>query len=346
MKHGVSFLPDSTPATQSATAYFDGALQVCELADQVGFDYVKMTEHYLHPYGAYCPSPLMFLSAVAARTRRIRLMTGGIMASFHHPVQIAAHAAMLDALSGGRADIGFARAWLPHEFDLFELSMDESRERFVDTVEAVVRVWTEEKASADSRFFQFSDVDLLPRLVQRPHPPVWVAAVQSPESFTWIAEHGFGLLVTPGLRGYGALAEMIGLYRDAFPGPNPQVALSLPLVVRPTTGEAVEDADRYLSHYLDVWTDAATQWDRRSSTDYARYTGVGHVLRQESAAGMRERVAVVAGGPDDVVDQIHHLRAELDPDVLLWQIDTGAQGAESGLTSVRLFAEKVQPKLY
>lgn len=351
LRFGVSFLPDASPATMPADEYFRAALEVCDLADRTGYEYAKMTEHYLHPYGGYCPSPLMFLSAVAARTRTIRLMTGGIMASFHHPVQIATHAAMLDALSGGRADIGFARAWLPHEFDLFEISMDESRARFVDTVEAVLRIWTEAGASADSQFFHYSGVDLLPECVQRPHPPVWAAAVQSPESFEWIARKGFGLLITPGLRGYASVAELVARYRRTFieehagTGAAPQVALSLPLVIADSDQEAVEASDLYLGRYLDAWRGAAAGWGARQSADYPTYSGLTWALAGESAKTVRDRVSAVVGSPDRAAEQVAYIREQLDPDVILWQVDTGSQPLDQALRTVRLFAEQVRPKL-
>src|SRR6185312_9074176 len=106
---------------------------------EAGFDYVKMTEHYLGNYGGYCPSPLTFLAAVAGQTSRIRLMTGCVLPAFHHPVQLAAHTAMLDALSGGRLDVGFARAWLPYEFQALGVPLDSSRDRFEATIRAVLR---------------------------------------------------------------------------------------------------------------------------------------------------------------------------------------------------------------
>lgn len=350
LSFGVSFLPDATPATMSPADYYRQALEVCERADRLGVEYVKMTEHYLSPYGAYCPNPLMFLSAVAARTSRIRLMTGGIMASFHHPIQIATHASMLDAISGGRADIGFARAWLPHEFDLFEISMDESRARFVDTVDAVTRIWTESDVEVKSPFFSFSGVNLLPETVQRPHPPVWVAAVQSAQSFEWIAERGFGLLVTPGLQGYGVLAEHVRRYREVFAATHgdaarPRVALSLPAIVAESHARAVELSDLHLGRYLSVWLDAATAWDDRESADYARYSGLARVLAAETPAGMRDRVAAVVGGPREAAEQIAHIRGLIDPDVLLWQIDTGAQPLDVATETLGLLTQRIRPAL-
>src|SRR6202022_839988 len=103
MRQGLSFLPDATSATKSPADYYADAFTLCVKADEAGLDFIKMTEHYLHPYGGYVPSPIAFLSAVASRTKNIRLLTGGVLPVFHHPVQLAAEANMLDAISGGRA---------------------------------------------------------------------------------------------------------------------------------------------------------------------------------------------------------------------------------------------------
>jgi len=116
MRFGVSFLPDADPSTKLAQDYFRDALALAEFADEAGLHFIKMTEHCVQPYGGYYSNPLSFLSAIAARTRQIRLLRGGILPVFHHPLQIASEAAMLDAISGGRAEIGFARAYMPYEF--------------------------------------------------------------------------------------------------------------------------------------------------------------------------------------------------------------------------------------
>ena len=110
-----------------------------------------MTEHYLKPYGGYSPSPLMFLAAAAAQTKSIRLMTGGIQASFHHPIQLAAEAAQLDAISNGRLELGFARAFLPYEFEAFGIDLDSSKARFQQTIDATVRLLAEESVSETRR---------------------------------------------------------------------------------------------------------------------------------------------------------------------------------------------------
>jgi len=347
MRFGLSFLPDATPRTKSPVDYYRDAISLSVKADEAGLHFAKITEHYLHPYGGYCPSPFAFLSAVAARTRNIRLLTGGVLPVFHHPLQLAAGASMLDAISGGRAEIGFARAYLPYEFDAFGVSLDGSRERFTETVRAVIRLWRETDVTIENEFFSFRNARCLPPCTQAPHPPVWVAAVQSRQSFAWIGQEGFKLLITPGLAGYDPLKELVSIYRDCFveshPGVAKEIALSLPIFIRRSDADAIRSGDTYLSRYLEVWGDAAKSWTSVVSPDYPRYSGLSHGLMMESPDSMRRRGAALVGSPSRVIDGIGRLRQDLDIDVILMQIDFGAMPGEEADRNLELFIKEVWP---
>ncbi|MGH4035632.1 LLM class flavin-dependent oxidoreductase [Actinomycetota bacterium Odt1-20B] len=355
MKHGISLLPDCRPATRGAREYYEDVLRISRLADEAGLDYVKMTEHYLKEYGGYCPSPLTFLAAVAAQTSRIRLMTGCVLPAFHHPIQLAAHTAMVDALSGGRLDVGFARAWMPYEFAAFGVSMDESRDRFNDTIAAVLRLWTEEKVSEDSPFFSFRDATSLPAPVQRPHPPVWGAAVRSRQSFAWLAEQGFGLLVTPPPRqqDLAGVRDLVEVYLDTFEdvhgdapdAPRPRVAVSIPLYVAETDDEAYATADPLLREYLTVWAEAAEAWMHTSSKDYPTYSQMALTLRNLDIADFRSLGTAVVGSPATVLERARRLQEFLSVDTFLWQVDFGGQDGPTMERSFRLFADEVLPHL-
>jgi len=349
MDHGISFLPDAVPETKAAVEYYRDALRLCEIADREGLRRIKMTEHYLGGYGGYCPSPLTFLAAVAARTSQVRLMTGGILPSFHHPVQTASECAMVDAMSGGRLDVGFARGYLPYEFQCFGLDVDQSRDRFERGVDAIVRLWTEECVTMRNAFFAFQRATTLPRPVQRPHPPIWVAAVRSRRSFAWIGEKGFGLLVTTGLTPPEILADHIAIYRESYappihnPGQAAHVTISLPLYVAPSDREASDEADAFLQHYLDVWAKAAEAWNTADSTDYPGYAGLAHAIRGASPAQLREQGCAIAGSPERARDLIQELCERVAVDAIVWQIDFGAMPREPAERSLRLFTSKVLP---
>lgn len=350
MRYGISLLPDCRPEVRSATAYYADALRLARLADESGVDYVKMTEHYLHPYGGYCPSPLTFLAAVAAVTRDIRLMTGGILPAFHHPVQVAAQTAMVDALSGGRLDVGFARAFLPYEFAAFGVPLDESRARFEATVAAVVRLWTEPEVTEQTPYFAFEGARSLPRPVQSPHPPVWVAAVRSRQSFAWIGEQGFHLLVTPGVSPLTDVRDYVAVYREAFadsqpPGTTSRVAASIPLYVAESSQAALAEAGPRLREYLDVWADAAESWRHVESADYVGYAQLPRLLRGTTVERLRENGGAVLGSPDEVADRTAGLAELLDLDAVLWQVDYGGMPGSPAERSLELFLDKVRPQV-
>src|ERR1700676_5159116 len=137
MEVGVQFFPDVRPEERSAEQYFREALDIAEEADRLGFSHVRIVEHYFHHYGGYSPNPIVFLAAAAQRTKRARLVTGAVLPAFNHPLKLAGEIAMLDALSRGRLDVGFARAFLPHEFRRFGRSPDDSVARVHEGIEQV-----------------------------------------------------------------------------------------------------------------------------------------------------------------------------------------------------------------
>lgn len=353
MRHGISLLPDCRPERRSAVEYYRDVLAITRFADTAGLDYVKMTEHYLGEYGGYCPSPLAFLSAVAAQTSRIRLMTGAVLPVFHHPIQLAAQVAQVDAISGGRVDVGFGRAWLPYEFEAFGVPMDESRARYEATIDAVVRLWTEQNVDEETPFFSFRNANSLPHVTQQPHPPVWGAAVRSPESFQWLAEKGFGVMLAlaPIKQQVGLSRHLVDLYRQTHmethgEGGQPRIALSTPLYVAETDAAAHRVAEPLYREYLSVWTDAASSWKDTRSSQYVGYEAMGRTdAKQLQSFDVRRQGTAVIGSPESVVEQIQELRETYGIDTFLWNVDFGGANLAQMESSLRLFVDKVIPKL-
>ncbi len=347
MRYGLSFLPDCSPDTRSPSDYYADVLELSALADQAGLDYVKMTEHYLKAYGGYCPSPLTFLAAVAMRTERIRLMTGCVLPVFHHPVQLASHISMVDAISNGRVEVGFARAYLPYEFETFQVPMDGSRARFEATIGAVDRLLTQEHVDEETPFFAFRDATILPRPVQRPRPPLWIAAVRTPDSFVRIGELGYGLLITPS--GSSFDPSLVDRYREAFlrhhPDRQPQVATSVPVYVANTSQEARRIADPYLRRYIEVWSASLRSWDSTVSSDYANYTGFGHAIGSMTPKDMRASGTAVVGSPEQVTETLLGFQEKIHADVLLLQTDFGGLGGKDARSSLDAFVTSVIPRL-
>ena len=219
MRFGLNFFPSFRLQDMSTAEYYALGLRLSERADELGYASIKTVEHYFHDYGGHSPNPIVLLSAIAARTRRIRLITGAVIPAFNNPIKLAGELAMLDNISNGRLDAGFGRAFIPKEFDVFGVSMEESRARFEEGIDIITRLWTEERVSYEGKFHRFRDVRLMPRPVQKPHPPIWIAAVATKESFIWAGRHGYHIMIVP-------FASNLDLVRDwcratATPGERP-----------------------------------------------------------------------------------------------------------------------------
>ena len=135
MEFGMQFFPCVGPEQKSGAQYFDECLRLVEFCDRYGWGHVRTVEHYFRAYGGYTPNPVVFLAAAAQRTKKARIVTGAVLPVFNNPLKLAGEIGMLDAISNGRLEVGFARAFLPHEFARFGRSMDESRARFDEGLE-------------------------------------------------------------------------------------------------------------------------------------------------------------------------------------------------------------------
>src|SRR5947207_11639936 len=136
MKFGIDYFPDAHPDRMSGRQYFEDVLDLAAHADELGYDSVKIVEHSFTSFGGYTPAPCLFLAACSQRTPRIRMVTGAVLPVFNPPLKLAGQLTMLDAISGGRLDVGVARAFLPYELDAFGISMEEGRARFEAGIEA------------------------------------------------------------------------------------------------------------------------------------------------------------------------------------------------------------------
>src|ERR1700746_2418107 len=166
MQFGLQFFPDVRPDQKSGSDYFRDALRLAEESEKVGFSHIRIVEHYFHYYGGYSPNPMLFLAAAAQRTRRMRLVTGAVLPVFNHPLKLAGEIGMLDAISNGRLDVGFARAFLPHEFRRFGISPDESVARFREGIEQIELLLTRANVTHAGRFHRPGKTTTLPRPTQ------------------------------------------------------------------------------------------------------------------------------------------------------------------------------------
>ena len=346
MEFGIQFFPTLGPDKKSAFDYFQECLDFTELCDVLGYSHVRTVEHHCNPYGGYSPNPLLFLSAAAQRTRKLRLVTGAVLPVFSHPLKLAGEIGMLDGISGGRLEVGFARAFLPHEFRRFGISLDESKARFAEGIEQVRLLLEQENVSSEGQFHSFEATTTLPRPTQRPRPPFWIAATNSPDSFANAGKMGHWLMTIP-LVG-GKMREWKAIYQDAWRAAghngNGKVMLAFHAFCWPDEREAKEYARRPVEDYMKSLVDASSDWLGVSSKDYAGYSKIYETLRSVTFDSLLQNGAIFVGTPRQIRDQIAAYREATGGfDVASLQLLFGDLPSDVASRSARLFAEEVIP---
>ena len=348
MQFGMQFFPDVTPDQKSAQSYFTDALDLVGLCDEYGYSHVRIVEHYFHPWGGYSPNPIVFLSAASQRSKHARMITGAVLPVFNHPLKLAGEIGMLDAITGGRLDVGFARAFLPFEYRHFGVSMDESVARFEEGIEQVRLLLEDRVASSEGKFHSFKDVTSLPRPTQKPRPPFYLAAVGTPESFERAGRLGHGLMAIPGV-GHNP-TELIQIYRKAWKDAGHPGRGRIMMAVFMLCHEDQKEAERLAKgpierHFASIY-DAMSEHVRMApSNDYKGYDKMAEKVRQETFETQIEHHAAFVGTPERIVEKLREYDEEIGGcDHISMQVNFNDLPYDVAERSVRLFGEKVMPQ--
>src|SRR5215510_8544993 len=172
------------------------ALEMVVAAEQLGFDVAWAAEHHTIEY-TIAPNPLVLIMHWAAHARRIRLGTAVITAPYWSPLRAAGEIALADILTNGRLEVGFGRGAYQYEFDRMAGGMAQERggDHLRELIPAVQRLWQGDYAH-DGTLWKFPRATSVPKPLQRPHPPLWVAA-RDPDTFAWAMQSGANIMATP-----------------------------------------------------------------------------------------------------------------------------------------------------
>ena len=339
---------------------FAEAMSIAEIAETQGLDGVWLAERHfaMHrrptdPMGAGIPSiasvPLVLAAANAARTTRIRIGTGVSVLPLCHPIRTAEEAATVDQISQGRLDFGVGRSGFPRAYSGYGVRYDESRDRFQESLDVILKAWTQEGFSHSGKYFTFDNLTVVPRPYQKPHPPIWVAATTH-DTFPMVGHMGLSLVT--GLRGFDVpeasrhLASYRAARRDAGYAGEGNVYLRLPVYVAETAAQARSEPE-----------ESTVRSYRRLAENMAVSVGALGTTASEERAERAERLSrvtyedllrdrVAYGTPDMVVDRLRQLRDELGLSGVIMESNVGGRiPLEQVLTSIRLYAQEVAPRL-
>jgi alkanesulfonate monooxygenase SsuD/methylene tetrahydromethanopterin reductase-like flavin-dependent oxidoreductase (luciferase family) len=286
-------------------------------ADRLGFAQLFMVEHHFTGQGQVSAS-MTVLAYLAARTRNIRLGTAVVVLPWHNPVLIAEQVATLDLLTGGRVDFGVGKGYRKSEFDGFCIPMAEATERFDEAMEIIRKAWTTEgRFSHHGKRWHYDNIVVEPEPLQRPHPPLWLAA-GSHDSIRRAAREGYNLLLDQ-LAQVDQIIERIAIFREECERAGRSYDPAMVATARPLQ----------MIHHEGERAQALETRKRVLAT-------IGDLARGKLPERIEDDTASLLGMPDEVIARLKELEAGGATNILL--VDPNASVA-----NLRAFAREVMP---
>lgn len=305
-------------------------------AEELGFDSVVLGERHFRHGDLLYSSPLNLASALAARTERIRIGTAARVLSLDHPIHIAEDAATLDILSGGRLNFGITRASLDEESHLaFHSPLDETRLRFIESMDIIVKAWTEKKFSYNGNFYQIPEVSVYPKPLQQPHPPISIVSV-SPETLAFAAENGHSA-ITGAIRSVSELEGTAKFYYGRLngnhgKGSDAELIINRFIYVADTDEKARREMEKPFMDFIKFRAP-----DLKAAITQ-KYGGEEYFMFDRFQEDF-----CLFGSPDTVSQGIYELAERIGINHLLCSLNFITQNHSLCLNSTELFAREVMP---
>jgi probable F420-dependent oxidoreductase len=315
--------------------------QEAELAEELGFDSLFVPEHHMMPDG-YLSAPAVLLAAIAARTKRIRLGTSILQLPEWHPIHVAEEFAILDNISQGRAILGVGLGLVEPEFKLFGVDIKDAVPLFNEQVRIIRQAWSQEKFSFAGRFFQLEDVSLTPRVVQSPHPPIWIGAMSEP-ALKRAGRLGMGWISDP-LHHINVMKAWADIYRQAAAehGNPAEVVLIRDAWVAEDRSEVERVSWPTIRAYHLFYKNLGFFESGRFNTEWEPW--VRTISDEEWTFDRVAPNRLIAGEPAEVIDEIHRYRDTVGCEyiILYFRHPTGPDHAQT-MKCIELFGKKVLP---
>ena len=333
MKFGLYSSIASPPRGEHIDRCIDEVIAEAQLAESCGFDSCFFGEHHQDADG-FLPSPLIVATAVAARTRTLRVGTSVILLPLHHPVHLAEDAITLDLVSKGRLVIGVGIGYQPADFRAFSVPMDERLARFEESVQILRLCWAGEPFSFRGKHFELEDVRIMPRPYQKGGPPLWIGAsiAAAARRAGRIAD---GFVGTPSTSMANA-TELATIYQDAAreAGRPAHVVQMRDAWVARTRAEAEAV---YGPHVMAAYK---YYWDNKLAEFRSIPAGTPFTL--ENLAPDR----LVLGEPETCVREFHRWQKATGAETFLLRFrhaHSGGPPHEQIMEAIKLFGERVIP---
>lgn len=345
MKFGLLTLFDHYAEDCSEEQYYKNFFEEVDLAEQLGFDSIWIGEHHFCRY--ICPAPQIIAGAIAQRTKKMRIGTAIALLPHHDPIRLAEDYALVDMLSGGRLDFGAGRGFIKATYDGFNQEMGESRERFNECLDVIEGAWRQTGFSYIGKYYKASNITILPRPLQRPTPPVFMAAALSPESFVAAGERGHSIMLAPFFQTRDTLKQNLALYRETliksgFAPDSVEISAGYHSFVDETPELARRKWEAHYMRYLHFVGTLVNPAEYTSSS-YRSWERSTKALQQTTFEQMYPN-QVLCGDPNQCVERVALLRDQFGVTNFWVYMDLGGLPKLELMKSIERFATRVIPQ--
>ncbi len=314
--------------------FYEARLKLIEAYERAGFYAYHVAEHHSTPIGM-APSPSVFLSAIAQRTKTLRFGPMVYALPLHHPLRLIEEICMVDQLSGGRLEIGFGRGSSPTEVSFYGQDPAKAQDIYSEARELILRGLTQKRLTFEGNFFSFKDIPMELEPLQKPHPPMWYG-VHSVEAAERAARQGLNMVSLDSAkdtRTYNDRYRQVWreLHGDTA---TPKLGQSRFVVIAENGKEALAAAQRaypvWHRHFYYLYSIRGGKPTHPRPETFEKMMGIGHAI---------------AGDPLEV---LQFLRAQIDESAanyLVGQFAFGDLSLSESLRSVELFRKNVMPEL-
>jgi alkanesulfonate monooxygenase SsuD/methylene tetrahydromethanopterin reductase-like flavin-dependent oxidoreductase (luciferase family) len=327
------------------TQIFRETSEQVEYGEALGFCSAWIAEHHFSRY-SMGSSSLVLASHIAARTTTIRLGTAVLLPTLHHPIRLAEDTATMDAVSGGRLDVGFGRGADSYEYGGFNVDHAESQLRFQESIRIIQGLWTTPEFSFDGQYFRFNKLNLVPPPVQQPHPPIYLAASNTLETLKFVVSTGHNLciaVVQDTAQSLDLCRRFVAMSKEAgFNVPMSAIPFFRYFYVAETEAQARKDTEAHINWILDIM-----QWRRvfREGSEVPYRMADWRQTRTEATVGAdyiyNNRAFI--GTPEQCAANIKGLQ-EQGIEYFGCNFAMGGIPQDKVLHSMALFAKEVMPR--
>jgi len=326
----------SKPDWMSDRDVIHGELEQAVWAEELGFESVWVAEHSARVYGIVGAAQVS-LAAIAARTSRIRIGTAVTRAALHHPLHVAEDLAYVDVLSDGRLDWGIGKGYDPLEFSTYGVDYEERDERWEEAIDIVTDVWRDGHIAYEGKHYQIPEMELFPKPLQKPTPPLFLMVSKSDESVEFAARRLWPCVFGQGpdwddtkhkMELYRETASRAGHSNEDVEAAAQKCAQLKQIHVAPTTEQAQKEYKRGLMWYFETSRNRQMFGFKRETQPYEYYL---------------EHRNVMLGSPQTLIETLEAFSEHTSISNVHCWFNCGGPPREQVRASMEMFSQEVMP---